>query len=50
MEQNKDLYPDSYERAKKVATTKNPDNIYYEDIEDSSELAGLLRGISVLNE
>lgn len=48
LEENKDRYPDAYERARKIyADTKNPNYIFYSDA--ASELSGILKAIAALN-
>ncbi|MCX2481057.1 hypothetical protein OQY15_18275 [Pedobacter sp. MC2016-15] len=48
LEQNKDLYPDSYERAKMIALErKNESSV--DDIEAASSIDGIIRGIAIIN-
>ncbi|MDR1202649.1 MAG: hypothetical protein LBL58_13635 [Tannerellaceae bacterium] len=51
LEQNKDLYPDSYERARNLYDEyKKKENPYAsETVDIASEIEGIIRGIAVLN-
>lgn len=49
METHKNLYPDSYERAKKVYSAIENEDYYFEVEKRAEEMKGLLLGISVLN-
>lgn len=50
METNKDLYPDSYQRAIKIYEKLEKSEYSYAEIDAASEMAGLIKGISILNE
>jgi hypothetical protein len=48
LEQNKDLYPDSYKRGIQVAAKSKQDRIYGE-LNSASEIEGIIKGIAILN-
>lgn len=50
MEINKDIYPDSYQRAIKIYEKLERSEYIFEEAEAASEMAGLIKGISILNE
>lgn len=50
MEINKDLYPDTYQRAVKIYEKLNNAKYSYEEVDAAYEMKGLIKGISILNE
>lgn len=49
METNKDLYPDSYQRAIKIYKKVEESEFSYVETEAAYEMEGLIKGISILN-
>ena len=49
LEENKDRYPDSYERAKQIYETMKNSHFQY-GYEPAMEIEGILKGIAALNE
>ena len=50
IEINKDLYPDTYQRALKIYEKLNNAKYSYEEVDAAYEMNGLIKGISILNE
>lgn len=49
LESNKDLYPDTYKRAVDIATGMHASDSIYRGIDAANEIAGIIRGIAILN-
>lgn len=49
LEENKDRYPDAYERAKNIYENMRSSDFQY-DYEPAMEMHGIMKGIATLNE